>query len=100
MNTLQESRTLTSHWDPFAHLFQGELDGLKFRFQCLDLIGSIGFMSSLDELRKDPPTRVPTELHEPKKELGSAPGVGQRGENPTDTDEYVQQRQVETRRPN
>jgi len=52
----------TSNRNPFAHLSQGKLDGLKFGSQGLDLIRSICLISGLDELRKNPPTRVPTEL--------------------------------------
>ena len=56
-------------------------------------------MCGLDELRKDPSTRVPAELYDPNK-LGSGVMACQCRKNSTYRDEYVQQGQVETRRPN
>ena len=89
MSILPDSGTRTSYWDPFAHLRQSKLDGLKFGFQGLDLIGSICLIGGLDELYKDPPTCVPAELYGPNR-LGSKLAACKCRKNPTYRNKHIQ----------
>jgi hypothetical protein len=55
-------RPRTCYRDLFTHLPQGELDGLEFSFQGVNLVRPVRLVGSLYELRKDPSAGIPAKL--------------------------------------